>query len=243
LSHSACLGVLRARAANGRGRRGVSTILGVLIFIGILFTAVIPMFLVMKQADTLYEQKKLEQERRDEERAMEDIEVYVSPESLQSPNVDVTIISRCAVLVHVVRIWVNDEYVSQNVSIPSLAEETLGPLELNPVEGKKYDIRVTTDRGNVFLSENGVLRYGEDGWDMEQFSIRIHTAGLFLRVTVWMGEFVIFDEMDFIGAGYEVIVPEPVDYRVRIAKWGSTVYDDNVTITWPIGDPWVDIWV
>ena len=38
-------------------RKGVSTILGTLIFIGILFTSVIPMLLVMKQADTIYTKK------------------------------------------------------------------------------------------------------------------------------------------------------------------------------------------
>ena len=65
-----------------------------------------------------------------------------------------------------------------------MAERTLDPLELSAIVGESYDIRVTTDRGNVFMSENGVLEYGEGGWNMEQFSIRVHTAGFFLRITV-----------------------------------------------------------
>ena len=48
-------------------RKGVSTILGTLIFIGILFSAVIPMMLTMKQADIIMEQEKLELQRIDDE--------------------------------------------------------------------------------------------------------------------------------------------------------------------------------
>jgi hypothetical protein len=51
-----------------RSFRGTSTILGTLIFVGILFTAVIPMMLVMKQADTYYEGEVLDVKRLDEER-------------------------------------------------------------------------------------------------------------------------------------------------------------------------------
>ena len=46
-----------ARISFRRKRRGVASILGTIIFIGIMFTAIIPMYLVMKQADTLYESK------------------------------------------------------------------------------------------------------------------------------------------------------------------------------------------
>ena len=78
---------------------------------------------------------------------------------------------------------------------------------------------------------------------MEQFSIRVHTAGFFLRITVWMGEYEMYDEWDFIGAGYEIIVPEPTEYRVRVEKWGSPIYDENVTILWPAENPWIDIYI
>ena len=50
-------------------RKGASTILGVLIFIGILFTAVIPMQLVMNQADMYYDRKIKGMEASDKERA------------------------------------------------------------------------------------------------------------------------------------------------------------------------------
>jgi len=222
-------------------RRGTSTILGTLIFIGIMFTAVIPMLLVMRQADTLHEMRKHELGILDQEKAMENLCLYVCPEGPSSPTVEVTIVNNGEVLAHVIKIWINDTSSSVDVDIPSMSEEVL-VLKLDLVEGMEYDIRATTDRGNMFVSENGILRYEEGGWDLEEFSIKIHAAGLFLRVQVWMGEFLIFDERDFIGAGYEVIVPEPCEYQVKVWEWWSLIYDEPVTITWPVGDPWVDVY-
>ena len=47
---------------SNKRRKGVASIFGTIIFIGILFTTVIPMMLVMKQADTIFEQKTHEME-------------------------------------------------------------------------------------------------------------------------------------------------------------------------------------
>ena len=58
-------------------KKGVSTILGTLIFIGILFTSVIPMMLVMKQADTIFTKKVHEMEAIDDEKAREKLTSYV----------------------------------------------------------------------------------------------------------------------------------------------------------------------
>jgi hypothetical protein len=62
-----------------RRKRGVSTTLGVIIFVGILFTSVIPMALVMRQSETIYEQNELELKRQDDDQDREDIDVYVYP--------------------------------------------------------------------------------------------------------------------------------------------------------------------
>jgi len=52
-------------------RKAVSTILGVLIFIGVMFSAIVPMQLTMKQAD-IHAQKILNEEsRKDEEKKVE----------------------------------------------------------------------------------------------------------------------------------------------------------------------------
>lgn len=234
-----------------RGKRGVSTVLGAIIFIGILFSAVLPMYLFMRQADTIYDQTMFEMKRQDEARDREDLKVYVYPENLTSNEVNVTIKNIGEELVHVVRLWVNDTYISWNVTIPALGEESLEePLVLDREAGSEYDVRVTTDRGNVFTSDCGILRYGDEGWEMDSFSIYIFTSGLslFLRIRVWEGEEPvgdpIYDEWSLIGgAGYRVDVPEPGWYYVKVTKWGSTLYDDKVEIEWPFGEPTVWIFV
>ncbi len=232
-------------------RRGTSTILGTLIFVGIMFTAVIPMLLVMRQADTLHEMRKHELGILDQEKAMENLCLYVCPEGPSSPNVEVTIVNNGEVLAHVIKIWINDTSSSVDIDIPSMSEEVL-VLELDLVEGMEYDIRATTDRGNVFVSENGILRYEEGGWEMETFSIRIFTSGFtwHLHIKVHMGDEtgpLIYDEWEWVGkGGYEVIVPQPGDYYVLITwwDWGSPgIFEDIVNIPWPIGDPWVWVFV
>ena len=55
-------------------RKGISTIVGSIIFIGILLSSIIPMYLVMKQADTIYFQKQSEMLMKDQDKMMEQIE-------------------------------------------------------------------------------------------------------------------------------------------------------------------------
>ena len=46
-------------------KKGIATILGTLIFVGIVFSAYIPMVLMMKQADIIYEQEIYKTKLRD----------------------------------------------------------------------------------------------------------------------------------------------------------------------------------
>lgn len=222
-------------------RRGTSTIFGTIIFIGIMFTAVIPMMLVMRQADTLHDTMKHEVEVLDDERTREILGLYAYPESQSSSNIKVKIINNGEVLSHVVKIWKNDEHEDVDITIPSMSEVEQY-IELPLVVGEEYDIRVTTDRGNVFPSVNGVLRYEVGGWEIETFSIRIFTSGFtwYLRIRVYRDSELIYDKWQFVGSGHEVIVPYPGDYLVKITKWGQTT-EHPVTIEWPEGDPWA--WV
>jgi len=62
-------------------KKGVSTILGTIIFIGILFSAYAPMILTMRQADVYYEQEKHEVEILDDEKRREELAFYVYPDT------------------------------------------------------------------------------------------------------------------------------------------------------------------
>ena len=91
-------------------RRGVSTILGTLIFIGIMFTAIIPMMLVMNQADQIYARKIKTVETLDGERSAENIRVIAYPNSSNSSEMILKLENRGNVPVKIVRAWFNDVY-------------------------------------------------------------------------------------------------------------------------------------
>ncbi len=89
-------------------RRGISSILGTIIFVGIMFTAVIPMILVMRQAETIHAMRKHELEIMDEERTSENIIFYVLPLN-DPPRLSFIIENRGESLTTIERIWLNNE--------------------------------------------------------------------------------------------------------------------------------------
>jgi len=227
-------------------RKGMSSILGTLIFISILFSAVLPMFIMMRQADVYYEQAKLDANRLDEEKALEELKVYVAPDS---NNYTVTLVNNGEVPVTVIRVWENENNNTITETILSQEENELDPIDFShaPGENDTFEISIITERGNTFLNENGIMTYGDGQWMLEKFYIYIHAGGLFMRVVVTDENDTItyFDEWDTIGVGYQVEVPSSGTYHVVIEKkflfWTTTVYDDFVTINWP-PDTSVDVY-
>ena len=155
-------------------RRGVSTILGTIIFIGIMFTSVIPMWLVMKQADVLYERKMLEMTRLDDEAERESMELYAFPSSYDKPElVNITAYNTCEVPINLVRLWVNDTVIPLSITVPVMGSVNVSHYEINAVEGSSYQIRATSERGNVYVSQTGTLSYSGDEWDTETIGINL----------------------------------------------------------------------
>ena len=60
-------------------KKGISSILGTIIFIGILFTSFIPMLLTMKQADNVYTRKVHEMQQNDEVQSAQELDVFAYP--------------------------------------------------------------------------------------------------------------------------------------------------------------------
>jgi len=142
----------------------MATILGVLIFVGLIFSTVIPMYLIMKQADSLYESRKLEMSNLDQDRSKESLAVGVVPISQYSNVLNITVNNKCALVVKIIRIWINDTY--------STASEVLQPMSVLSINStvvtrtnSSFNIIVGTERGNLFAAETGTLCYGASGWD------------------------------------------------------------------------------
>ena len=248
---------------SSKPRKGVSTILGTLIFIGILFTSVIPMMLVMKQADTIYTQTDLERKRLDEERDREDIEVYPIP-SLTQPEMNITLKNTGDVPAQAVRLWINNTYYNVTASILAFGSVDIGPFPAATNEGVEYEVRVSTARGNMFLSEIGTIRYEGGQWLSETLGFNLifpSRPGKAGRGNNWLNELRITIEQDgdemysnstmywAISASEKFFMLDTADtYDIIIYIWCSgapkhweKIYDTPHSITWPEGDPIVEL--
>ncbi len=232
-------------------RRGISSILGTIIFVGILFTAVIPMFIVMRQADTLHEMRKHELEIFDEERKGEELYVYVFP-TVDSDDLTLRVENRGNFIVKIVKIWINENsYPEENFIVQPMGahEKTLTDY-FTPEPSEYYFITVTTERGNIFSSDSGSLYYDSEGeWDGGIFMINViisyPSAGWFDIEISYDGAVVHTDAIQKSSSGpvfefYTVTLTGT--YPVKITRRNmEIIYDDSVDIEWPLGPPVV--WV
>ena len=239
-------------------RRGTSTILGTLIFVGIMFTAVIPMLLVMRQAETIYAMRKYEMEIVDEENSREDIHVYVFPTPdapIESPSLTLKVDNRGEYLVRVVRIWYNDQNIEVDYSIQGLSQVEFAPFDVPNAEDC-FKIKVTTDRGNKFASDSGTIRYiGGGEWETGMLVINVliyYEPGGVYDIEVRQGDefgdhilgspYILHKSSGSAFTYFDVTyLDSPNTYHVKIARGSDVIYDDPVTIDWPSGPPvlWV----
>jgi len=163
------------RITRTRSRRGISTLMGTLVFVGILFTTIVPMYIVMQQADVLLDKAKLEMKRSDDERANEAADVFVYPTDPEEPSqITVRVFNKCEMLIRIVRVWVNGTYLDMGSSweIDPMEDGTY-EVTVNAEGVKTYDVRVTSERNNVYAAKNGILSYDDNGWAGEAFGINI----------------------------------------------------------------------
>jgi hypothetical protein len=237
-----------------RKRKGVSTILGTLIFIGILFTSVIPMMLVMNQADTLYEQKKLEIGRFDEERAREQADVYVYPtDGSTSQYLTIKVTDRCELAMRIVRIWINDTIYPADFLVLSMESKDLGSYNVDPKNGSEYDIEVTSERGNVYENGGGTMSYIDDHWVVENLLINvlISESGVVFKIYLYIKEGESWTQIDYVqvwkigGSAFKCFDVtgrgSPHDYKVTVKRGSSIIHEEEVLMNWPAGPP--VIWV
>lgn len=227
-------------------RRGVSTILGTIIFIGIMFTSVIPMWLVMKQADVLYERKKLEMARLDEEREREVLELYAFPRSFNEPQwLNVTAYNQCEFPINLLRLWVNDTDIPLSVTVPSMGSVNVYNLEINASEGSSYQIRATSERGNVYVSETGTLSYNGGEWETETLGINLifpSRPGQGKRGNDWRNELEITIAQDDVEIFEDVVMYWAISASEMFFELGAPgTYNVTVWIKQPDNDPYLGV--
>ena len=239
-------------------RRGISTILGVIIFVGIMFTAVIPMFLVMNQADTLQEIRKVEVGRLDEEHAMENIFFYLEtslendPETgIDEPIITLVFYNRCEIAVKIIHVWINDTLREVGYLIPPndydswILRDFVDYDILDPVS---FSLMVVTDRGNIFLPPSGIPEYSYDpvlggSWKHDVYTIyimmtetrpQLHLLITFLNpVPEEENIIVINDDLENNQEGYTRSVPFAGDYLILVTQGYDTILFDGTRTVGP----------
>jgi len=227
-------------------KKGLSTILGTLVFVGILFSSIIPMMLVMNQADTMYEQRKFEQQKTDERRDLESLEMYVFPLGKHDDEINFTVNSVCEVPVNITRVWINNEYYTINTMIPAMNTVKLPTQTIDLVDGQFYYVKIVSANNVITPSETGAMLYNaSEGWQCESLQIIIicNSFGKKVRVTIdsnpsdsyskdYTSSLQIVKEVESSGT-YHVKVEA---YQGFWFWWHwDTVFDDDVVIDWPGG--------
>ncbi len=221
-------------------RRGMASILGTIIFVSIIFSAFIPMLLVMRQADALHETRKHELGIREEERVSENIIFYALPLS-DPPRLSFIIENRGESLTTIERIWLNDEPEIIGKSIPSMTIlSDIGPFNIPEVE-ESYIIKLITDRGNVIMPSSGIPTYdplsGE--WQMDSFTIfimmtdpisQLHILVNYTNDGAPVDPPVTYFDSDVANnqPGYSISVPLPGEYYVEVTRWHDTPSEEEL---------------
>jgi hypothetical protein len=157
-------------------RRGIGTTLGIIMFIGILFSSIVPLQLYLKENKILVIRAQDEMKVSDEYRVLEDLEVIAYPIGEDSDQIKVKIKNKGPVPVVVRRVWINDEATAVECSLQPGQEETLGPYTVTLIEGETYSFKVSTERGRIFTSSTGNLYYMEGTWYTPTLGISVQIA-------------------------------------------------------------------
>ncbi|MEM2111605.1 MAG: hypothetical protein QXX08_06980 [Candidatus Bathyarchaeia archaeon] len=244
-------------------KAAVSTVLGMLIFIGILFTCVIPLFLYVNQVNSYYDQAVLEMKHLDDNKQRETIDVYAYPldTSKETKSIYVYVKNQCPLSVEILRIWVNDLCYNYSLEVPAMGWNVTEAIDISgmlPTEGNiTINIKVTTTRGNIISSLINPLFYSSiAGWSSSgTLSINIvinrdHSGTETFNVKVYkvvgLTETIICDE-DIRMIGNTISYVKKVDlsdigsYHVMVKYKGGSAYLYNNYIQINLANPcyWV----
>ena len=211
-------------------RRGTASIFGTIIFVGIIFTAVIPMFLFMRQADTFFEKAKFEVDRLDEERAREEIYFHLETEIvLSEPIITLKISNRGELLVKIIRVWINDEPRTVDYLLPPISQSEFELVDLIDPESEdpvSFSLMIVTDQGSIFAPYSANPTYNPvlgGSWEHDFYRIFVMMTNLesqlHIFVTLVDPPEVCFDyDVDNNQPGYRISVPAPGQYQVVVTK-------------------------
>lgn len=159
-------------------KKGIATVFGILIFVGILFSAITPLQLYIKEHKILLKSVENEIDVNDDHRDLEDLYVFAYPVNNTSDEIFVRVENKGAIEVNVNNIWIKDEKVIIGTGLITGEEEIFGPFTVVLEENATYPVKVSTKRGRLFSSDLGNLAYGEGTWVIQGLGISVQIANV-----------------------------------------------------------------
>jgi hypothetical protein len=157
-------------------KKGTSTVFGILIFVGILFSTIVPLQLYIKEHKILLISVENEMDVNDDYRDLEDLYVFAYPVSDTSDEILVRVKNKGAIEVNVNNIWIKDGKEIIGTGLITGEEEIFGPFTVVLEENTTYPVKVSTRRGRLFSSDLGNLAYGEGTWVIQGLGISVQIA-------------------------------------------------------------------
>ena len=167
-----------------RKKRGVASVLGILIMLGILLTSILPTFIYVNEVNNYYDRTVVDLKIADEDRDYEDLKVHAYGHN--ETTVDLLIINRSPLATNITRIWVmnntlKDAWIFDSTNYPDLplyisaSEQTSLKMDFTGInaEGSSYNIEVATVRGNKFSSATNPLTYTSGDWQTGSMEFNI----------------------------------------------------------------------
>jgi len=157
-------------------KRGIGSTLGVIFFIAILFSTIVPLQLFIKEHKHLLIRTVNEMEVEDNYRKLEKMYVLGYPVNLTSNQILVKVENKSPIPISVERVWIKDEpqYVDATLDPGNIT--IFGPYSITLEENTNYGVKVSTNRGRIFTSETGYLTYIDGTWITPTLGVSVQIA-------------------------------------------------------------------
>lgn len=169
---------MKATFSANAQKRGLATILGMLVTVGIFISAIIPLFLFVNNVNSYYNDKIEDMAFQDQLRAAEDLDVYAYPIGENFTEMNVQVKNMGTTPVKVERIWISEINLQTSQfwnethiptlqdSIPPATQITFQNLSLATFYNDEMllSVKLTTERGSTFASRTNPIWISEGGW-------------------------------------------------------------------------------
>lgn len=157
-------------------RKGVGTILGIILFIGILFSSIVPLQIYLKENRNMLVAAEKEVIVNDGYREQEDLYVFAYPTNESSNQIMIKVENKGAIPITLRNVWIKDTCEIINTSITPGQKAELGPFLIDLHENTTYLVKIITDRGRLFSSDSGNLLFYEGTWVTIGLGINVQIA-------------------------------------------------------------------